>query len=66
VCSSDLGKLFPAQSSRQMGGLPIGLAHHVKMKRDVKQGQPLTWDDVEMDDTQQAVIFRREMEATFS
>ncbi len=60
------GKLFPAQKSRQIGGLPIGLAHHVKMKRDVKQGQPLTWDDVEMDDTQQAVIFRREMEAAYS
>lgn len=60
------GKLFPAHRSRQMGGLPIGLAHHVKMKRDVKQGSALTWDDVDMDESQQAVAFRREMEAAFS
>jgi len=60
------GKLFPAQKSRLIKGLPIGLAHHVKLKRDVKQGSTLTWDDVEMDDSALEVVFRHEMEAAFS
>jgi predicted homoserine dehydrogenase-like protein len=60
------GKLFPAQKSRALKGLPIGLAHHVKMKRDVKQDTTLTWEDVEMDDGALEVVFRREMEAAFS
>ncbi len=60
------GKLFPAQKSYAMKGLPIGLAHHVKMTRPIKQGAALTWDDVEVDDTAQAVMFRCEMETTFS
>ncbi len=60
------GKLFPAQKSYAMKGLPIGLAHHVKMVRPVKQGAALTWDDVAVDDAAQAVMFRREMEEVFS
>ncbi len=60
------GKLFPAQKSRTLKGLPIGLAHHVKIRRDVKQGATLTWDDVEVDDNALAVSFRREMETAFS
>jgi len=60
------GKLFPAQKSYALKGLPIGLAHHVKMVRPVKQGAALTWDDVEVDDAAQVVMFRREMEEVFS
>ncbi len=33
------GKLFPAQKSLQIGGLPLGLAHNVKLARAVRQGQ---------------------------
>lgn len=59
------GKLLSAQKSRSQGGLPIGLAHHVTLKRPVKQGTALTWGDVDMDESQPAVVFRREMEKTF-
>jgi predicted homoserine dehydrogenase-like protein len=30
-----------------MKGLPLGLAHGIKVTRPVKAGQPLSWDDVE-------------------
>jgi predicted homoserine dehydrogenase-like protein len=59
------GKLLPAATSRQLGGLPLGLAHQVKVLRPVKQGQSLSWDDVAMDTTTHAYKVRREMEAMF-
>jgi predicted homoserine dehydrogenase-like protein len=59
------GKLQPAAASRAMGGLPLGLAHDVKLLRSVRQGQCLRWEDVEMDTTTRAYALRREMEALF-
>ncbi|MFY9510577.1 MAG: Gfo/Idh/MocA family oxidoreductase [Rubrivivax sp.] len=59
------GKLLPAATSRRIGGLPLGLAHKVKLLRPVQQGQSLGWDDVAMDTTSQAYQVRREMEAAF-
>ncbi len=56
------GKLLPASKSAAMGGLPLGLAHDVKVVREVKQGQSLTWADVAMDETTDAYKVRREME----
>ncbi len=58
------GKLLPATTSKAMGGLPLGLAHNIKVIRPVKQGQSLTWDDVQMENTR-AYAVRREMEALF-
>jgi predicted homoserine dehydrogenase-like protein len=58
------GKLLPAATSKKMGGLPLGLAHNVKLIRPVKKGQSLTWDDVQMDNSR-AYAVRREMEALF-
>jgi predicted homoserine dehydrogenase-like protein len=43
------GKLLPADTSVRMGGLPLGLAHDVKVVRPVKKGQSLSWSDVAMD-----------------
>lgn len=60
------GKLLPASKSLQMGGLPIGLAHNMKLKRDIAIGQALNWRDVEADESLQAIQIRREMEAAFS
>ena len=60
------GKLFQAQKSASVGGLPLGLAHNVKVVRPVKQGQSLTWADVAMDETSSAYKTRREMENMFS
>jgi len=58
------GKLLPAATSLRMGGVPLGLAHGVKVIRPVAKGQSLTWDDVTMDTHTHAYKIRREMEAT--
>jgi len=60
------GKLLPAEKSAAIGGVPLGLAHDVKVVREVKQGQSLSWADVAMDVTTDAYIVRREMEAMFA
>jgi predicted homoserine dehydrogenase-like protein len=54
-------KLIPAARSVALGALPIGLAHHVKLVRDVAAGEVLTAADVALDDNAQAVQIRREM-----
>ncbi|MDP1790960.1 MAG: Gfo/Idh/MocA family oxidoreductase [Methylibium sp.] len=59
------GKLMPAAASLAGGYLPLGLAHKVRLRRDVADGQPVGWDDVEFDARSEAVQFRREMEAAF-
>jgi predicted homoserine dehydrogenase-like protein len=60
------GKLLPAADSLRLGGLPIGLAHKVRLVRPVVQGAAVSWADVEIDATAEAVRVRREMEAAFS
>ena len=60
------GKLMPAVDSKRLGGLPIGLAHKVKLVRDVAVGKQVTWKDVAIDTKNQAVKFRREMEKVFT
>jgi predicted homoserine dehydrogenase-like protein len=60
------GKLLPAQKSIQMGGLPLGLAHDVKVTRPVKKGQSLSWADVAMDQTTHAWRIRKELETQFA
>src|SRR5512140_2094888 len=59
------GKLFQADKSLTLGGLPLGLAHNVKLVRAVKKGQSLTWADVAIDASLPAYKVRREMEALF-
>jgi predicted homoserine dehydrogenase-like protein len=60
------GKLMPAADSLALGGLPLGLAHGVRLRHSIPAGQALTWADVEADAGNAAVRFRREMEATFA
>jgi predicted homoserine dehydrogenase-like protein len=60
------GKLLPAETSRRLGGLPLGLAHDVKLTRAVRRGQSLTWSDAAMDVATPAYKLRREMEASFA
>jgi predicted homoserine dehydrogenase-like protein len=55
-------KLIPAARSLNLGGLPIGLAHHVKLTRDVAKGAILTASDVALDASDDAVRVRGEME----
>ncbi|HRE13313.1 MAG TPA: SAF domain-containing protein [Usitatibacteraceae bacterium] len=56
------GKLMPAADSIAAKALPIGLAHKVKLVRDVPAGRAVSWDDVTVDETMEAVRIRREME----
>jgi len=60
------GKLMPAGDSLARGGLPLGLAHGIKLLRPVKAGAALAWNDVAFDAQSQAVRFRREMEQLFA
>jgi len=55
-------KLIPAARSLSLGALPIGLAHRVKLLRNVAAGEFLTAADVAIDGNAQAVRIRREME----
>ncbi|MBU3724140.1 MAG: flagellar biosynthesis protein FlgA [Burkholderiaceae bacterium] len=57
------GKLLPARKSLSIGGLPLGLAHDLKLVRDVPAGQSLTWQDVAIDETLAAYRLRKEMES---
>jgi predicted homoserine dehydrogenase-like protein len=55
-------KLIPAARSLERNALPIGLAHNVKVLRDVAAGEIVTSADVALDGNMQAVRIRREME----
>jgi predicted homoserine dehydrogenase-like protein len=61
-----VGKLMPAEESLRIGGLPLGLAHGVKLTRPVAAGQPVRWGDVVVDESLTAVKVRREMERLFA
>lgn len=60
------GRQQPAAASVAGNCLPLGLAAHVRLVRDVAEGAMLTFDDVAIDTTETAVRIRREMEATFA
>jgi predicted homoserine dehydrogenase-like protein len=59
------GKVMPAAESVRIGGLPLGLAHKVRLRHAIAAGQPVRWTDVEIDEELPAVVFRRSMEASF-
>ncbi len=59
------GKLMPAATSSAIGGLPLGLAHGVKLVRDVPAGQPLRHSDVVFASDDPTLAFRQEMERVF-
>ncbi|MBR0682563.1 Gfo/Idh/MocA family oxidoreductase [Roseomonas eburnea] len=55
------GKCIPAARSRAMGALPIGLAHGIRLTRDVPEGAILTIEDAPPDPALDAVRIRTEM-----
>jgi predicted homoserine dehydrogenase-like protein len=59
------GRLMPAADSLAHGALPIGLAHNATLQRPVKEGEVVSWRDVVIDESSEAVRFRREMEGIF-
>lgn len=59
------GRLAPASRSKAARMLPIGLAHGVRLTRDVATGTAVTEDDVALDAERLAVRVRREMVERF-
>ena len=59
------GRQTPADVSLDKALLPLGLAHNVRLKRDIPEGGTLCWSDVEYDANDVAVKVRLEMEAAF-
>jgi predicted homoserine dehydrogenase-like protein len=61
------GRLMVANDSLNLGAVPIGLAHGVQLKNDIKQGQIVTWADVTLSidiENSIALKIRREMETS--
>ncbi len=59
------GRQRPAAASLAAGCLPIGLATGVTLTRDIAEGDILRWSDVSVQDNDDAVRVRREMELAF-
>ncbi len=55
------GKLLPSARSLALGGLPLGLAHNLRLRRPVAKGTCLSWDDVDIDTSTNAWKIRHEM-----
>ncbi|MFL9891804.1 MULTISPECIES: NAD(P)H-dependent oxidoreductase [Paraburkholderia] len=53
---------IPASKSLAIGGLPIGLAHNVRLKRPVAKDTIVRFEDVELERDLDVVALRREME----
>ena len=59
------GKLISSNRSISLKALPIGLANNVKLTRDIKEGEIITQDDVNLTKNSNAYILRKEMEQDF-
>ena len=57
-------KSIPATISTEIDALPMGLAHHVKLKNDIKRDQVIRMSDVELVDDLDVVNLRREQVRT--
>ena len=60
------GRLMPAADSVAIGGLPLGLAHGLRLTRAIAPHEPVRWSDVTFDPENAAVQLRREMERALS
>lgn len=60
------GQAVPATDSLAMGALPIGLAHDLRLLRDVGRGEVIRWDDVAIPEGEETISARREMERNFT
>ena len=62
------GRAMPAAASLRMGAVPIGLAHHARLLRDVASGEVVRWSDVAFAAgdalTAAAIAARQELEAS--
>jgi predicted homoserine dehydrogenase-like protein len=55
------GRLMPAAAARAEDGLPIALAHDVRLKRPVVAGGRIAMADVGLDESEPAVALRRRL-----
>ena len=58
------GRLMAAGDSVRQGALPIGLAHGVELTAPVAAGNVVRWTGAKLDEDDEAVRVRREMERT--
>ena len=58
------GKLCSARQSAEIGGVPIGLAHHLTLTRDLPAGAPITWQDVGDHPDTDILALRKKMQAS--
>jgi predicted homoserine dehydrogenase-like protein len=56
------GRLTPAEDSMALGALPVGLAQGISLRNAVAKGEVVRWSDVTIDESQEPVRLRREME----
>ena len=54
---------MPARRAAALNALPIGLAHHIKLKRDILRDQIVTLDDVEVRDDLDIFAIREKQRA---
>ena len=59
------GKLVPSKLSLSMEALPIGLAHGIRLKNEIKENEIITWKDVDYLPSDPAILYRRKMENDF-
>jgi len=59
------GKLISSSRSISLRALPIGLANNVKLIRNIKEGETITQEDVNIEKSSNAYILRKEMEQDF-
>ncbi|MGD9671789.1 MAG: NAD(P)H-dependent oxidoreductase [Hyphomicrobiaceae bacterium] len=60
------GRQMPACASYAANALPMGLAHRVRLVRDVAEGAVIRQDDVALDSDNAAVAARQELVARFA
>ena len=56
-------KAIPATQSQQRNALPIGLAHHIKLKKPIQKDQIVSLDDVEIVEDKDIFALRKDQTA---
>lgn len=56
------GKLMSADDSIKKNCVPLGLCNNIKLIKNVSEGQPIKWTDVEYDDSKTSFKIRKELE----
>ena len=56
------GNLMGAVEAKKINAVPIGMTHQAKLNKNIAANQPVRWSDIEWDEADSIVRFRREME----